>query len=145
MASEIVVVIKLALASFCFYNYSEIVLRKKGLFVVAFSSLYSLCGYSIVSYINIQYMDGLYILPLLMISLYLFLHEDVKKWLILCYAYSFINCFYTGYLLGLFSAFIFLVWLIICVAVKNDSNRSRMVFVKKNSLVHWDCLSCILY
>ena len=70
---------------------------------------YALCGYNICFYYNIQFLDGVYLLPLLVYLIYRLVYTGRMVALCLIYAYSFVVMFYTGYLLGVFS---FLVWIL---------------------------------
>ncbi|MBP3295251.1 MAG: YfhO family protein, partial [Lachnospiraceae bacterium] len=72
--------------------------------------IYAFCGYNISYYFNVQYLDGVYLLPLLMFLLYRFVKNGRMAALTAVYAYSFIVLFYSGYMLGVFSG---LVWIVL--------------------------------
>lgn len=111
IATFAVVTGKMATAAWLFQWFQSYVLKNKGIPTVAFAILYALCGYSVTYYYNIHTLDGIYILPLLMILLYRMVKTKKMAGLIGIYAYSFVVMFYTGYILGVFSAIVFILLL----------------------------------
>ena len=107
-AAFLVVLTKLALCGGAFCFFSESVLKTPAVYAVSLGCIYALCGYNVSFYYNVQYLDGVYLLPVLMLLLYRFVRTGRATALTLTYAYSFIVLFYSGYMLGVFS---FVVWI----------------------------------
>lgn len=103
LASVFVVFSKLALAAYTFQWFSRTVLKNNTLSSVAFSMAYALCGYTVTYYHNIIFMDSIYMLPIIMGLVILFVKEGKWRALTVAYAYLFLTNFYTAYMVGFFS------------------------------------------
>ena len=108
-AAFVAVVCKLAVSAAAF----SLLLRKSldcnPVYALIFSVAYALCGYSINFYTIISFLDALYVLPVLMMVMYRFVKKGRWGWLSILYAYIFIVQAYMGYVLGLFSAGVYLL------------------------------------
>ncbi len=67
------------------------------------SVAYGLMQYSILQLSNIMFLDGVILLPLLLLAVYEFVNRDKKLWLFLGVLFSIAINWYTGYMIGLFS------------------------------------------
>lgn len=108
LASVFVVIGKLSLAAFTFQWFARTVLKNNNLSSVAFSMGYALCGYSVTYYHNILFLDSIYMLPVIMGLVVLFVKEGKWRALTAAYAYVFLVNFYTAYMVGFFSLFLLL-------------------------------------
>lgn len=108
LASVFVVIGKLSLASFTFQWFSKKILKNRGLSSVAFSMAYALCGYSVTYYHNIHFLDSIYMLPLIMGLVVLFVKEGKWRGMTAAYAYLFLVNFYIAYMVGFFSLILLL-------------------------------------
>ena len=108
-----IIIIKTGLSALFFQLYSKKALKVDGSGTILFSVCYSLCAFQ-VSYnvVNIIWLDALYVLPLVLLSIHVLIESNIKIFLILSFAYIFISNFYMGYILGLFS-FIYILSLLI--------------------------------
>ena len=104
-------VLKISFSSFSFYEYSNKILKCKCEIGLLFSLLYSLSSYISIYYINIQFLDVMYILPLLICFLFRFIKTGKGIMLVLCYAYCFSNNFFNGFCVGIYSLICFLALL----------------------------------
>lgn len=113
IASIFMILFKISTASFFFQRFLRKVFDYTGWYSVFFAASYSMCGYFAAYYFNTQFLEGLYLLPLIMYLVYEFTarNRGVVK-LCLAYAYLFIMCFYEAYILGIFSFAFFM--LMIC-------------------------------
>lgn len=111
LAAFLVFVLKMMAAAAAFCGFSVKTLRLNKNFSVFLSVAYALSSYSLHFYMNIHFLDVVYIAPLLMMALVHFVDTNRKAWLIIIYAFSFLNIFLTGYSLGLFSFVVFLALL----------------------------------
>lgn len=73
------------------------------LMTVMLSVAYGLMQYSILQLSNIMFLDGVILLPLLLLAVYEFVIRDKKLWLFLGVLFSIAINWYTGYMIGLFS------------------------------------------
>lgn len=67
------------------------------------SVAYGLMQYSMLQLSNIMFLDGVVLLPLLLLAVYEFVSRDKKLWLFLGVLFSIAINWYTGYMIGLFS------------------------------------------
>ena len=67
------------------------------------SVAYGLMQYSMLQLSNIMFLDGVILLPLLLLAVYEFVSRDKKLWLFLAVLFSIAINWYTGYMTGLFS------------------------------------------
>lgn len=96
--------VKLGLAgvTICFFirrRFPCLSLLMSGMLSVA----YGLAQYSMLQLSNIMFLDGLILLPLLLLAVYEFVNRDKKLWLFLMVLFSIAINWYTGYMIGLFS------------------------------------------
>ncbi|SDI90679.1 Uncharacterized membrane protein YfhO [Lachnospiraceae bacterium G41] len=109
-----VICLKVGLVSVSFFLFSNIVLKNKNFFAVIISVFYSLSAYSIsYAMIQISWLDTLYTLPLFFIAFYWFLKKGKRPLLIIAYTYLFITNFYLGYMVGVFSLVVFVIYIAI--------------------------------
>lgn len=123
LASVFAVIGKLALAAFTFQWFSKTVLRNNSVSSVAFSMAYALCGYSVAYYYNILFLDSIYMLPVIMGLVTLFVKEGKWKTLTAAYAYLFLVNFYIAYMIGFFS----LILLLVLMAAEYGKSWKRYV------------------
>lgn len=110
-AAYIMWMLKLSLASAAFYLYSIKELKCRQTTAFVFSMFYSMSAYMMIYYNNIHFIDVLYILPVLMHFLLVYIREGRRIGLTLCYAFCFINNFYDGFCVGVFSFVIYIALL----------------------------------
>lgn len=107
IASIFVVAIKFGLTAYCFSRLMKKQFKQTGVETIIFACCYALCGHAINFYCNIHFLDGMYMLPVI-VGLVL---DVIKtgKWhkLAIAYAYIFIVQFYEGFLIGIFSFLFF--------------------------------------
>nr|MCR5119661.1 YfhO family protein [Lachnospiraceae bacterium] len=112
LAGYISWMLKLSLisVSLMFFLIRDLKSRKST--ALLFSLFYSLSSYVLIYHNNIHFLDILYILPVLMHFLILFVKEDKQTGLIFLYTYCFINNFFNGFCTGFFSfvVYILLLW-----------------------------------
>lgn len=77
---------------------------------VIFSMLYALCSYTIVQTMNPMWLDGVMALPLIVYGIESLIRHGRFRMLIISLIYSFVTCFYIGYMLGIFAAVYFLFY-----------------------------------
>ena len=103
----IIYLIKIGLASLCFSIYISKVYKKKDLFVVIFSLCYALMSYNICFQMNIMWMDGMMLLPLVALGIEeIILKGKYKLYMIVLFMVVVSN-YYIGYMICIFSVVYF--------------------------------------
>ena len=103
----IIYLIKIGLASLCFSLYISKVYKKKDLFVVIFSLCYALMSYNICFQMNIMWMDGMMLLPLVALGIEeIILKGKYKLYMIVLFMVVVSN-YYIGYMICIFSVVYF--------------------------------------
>ena len=98
----IIYLIKIGLASLCFSIYISKVYKKKDLFVVIFSLCYALMSYNICFQMNIMWMDGMMLLPLVALGIEeIILKGKYKLYMIVLFMVVVSN-YYIGYMICIF-------------------------------------------
>jgi len=106
-----VILIKTGLAGFGFAYFCKKLWKKEDVFVLIFSLFYAMSSFQVfMNSINIIWMDAVYILPFLLAFLVEFVEEKHWKKMILCYIYLFTANFYMAYMVGIFSALFFILY-----------------------------------
>lgn len=72
-----------------------------------FSTAYAASGYIFAYFSHIMWLDSVYMLPLVAIGLEKLVYERKRIWYIVSLAYTFIVCYYTGYMVAGFCALYF--------------------------------------
>lgn len=103
-AIMLLIVIKIGLAGACFYGFLRGVWKQENLFMVAVSILYALSSYSLAYSWNIMWLDGIFLLPLILLGLVRLVREG--RCLLYCvslglviysnYYIAFFVCIFTG-------------------------------------------------
>lgn len=85
----------LSAAFFCFFLKKSF--GKQGFGEVAFSILYSMCGYFLAYYWNVMWLDGMVLLPLIIVGLQAVIRE--RKWIL--YTVSFAALMFANYYIAM--------------------------------------------
>lgn len=73
-----------------------------------FSSTYALSGFVFAYFMNIMWLDALYMLPLIAVGIDRLISDGYKKFYIIVLTYTFIVCYYSGYMAAGFALLYFL-------------------------------------
>lgn len=139
IASFILFCLKTSLAAVFFQLFQEKILKTNLKWSVLFSVLYGLNGFVINNYFNIIWLDGLYCLPLIIIAIDALVKKNNMHMLTICYFYLFIVNFYSGYIVGFFSAIVFLIFYL-----KESSNKVFLLLKYVFSVITAILLSAIV-
>ncbi len=105
--------LKAGLASMFFYLYMEKIWKQKGAKVLIFAVFYSMCAYQVAFMpFLITYEDAIFMLPLILYVCSEYANKGSFKLLIFSYLYLFVSFFYTAYIVGFFSLFYLILYLI---------------------------------
>ena len=104
LLTVILLSLKAGLSSLFFYLYIYKIWKKQGLFVLVFSVSYALCAFQTAYVPQMYYFeDAVFMLPLVLYLVSLYAESGNYKLMAIAFLYSFLNVFYTGYIIGFFS------------------------------------------
>ncbi len=125
MISEAIIVligIKVSLSSAMMTLYLRKFFHTKSNFSIVFGILYAFSSYVVVFMINIMWLDGLFLLPLLLYFVEQFVEDRSKWWRVtLTLFVLFVSGFYIAYMVGIFS-FLYLLLRLFANRVKAPEN-----------------------
>ncbi len=104
LAAFLIIMIKIGLSAGAFYLYARKSLKTEKYIAATFGICYAMCGFVIGSICQISHLDANYLLPVLILLIERAIKSGRYFWLTPIYAFCFISCLYTGYMLGVFSA-----------------------------------------
>ena len=110
-AIMVLIVLKIGLAGACFFVFLRGVWKEENYFGVAIASLYALSSYSLAYYWNIMWLDGVFLLPLVLLGLVL-LVRDGKMML---YTISLALVIYSNYYIAFFVCLFTVLYFILCL------------------------------
>lgn len=105
---SLIICIKLTLASLFCYVYLVGRFGLRGLWGVLLASAYALSGYGLTAGSNVMWLDAVYMLPLVCLSLFRVLQGKNPVWFALAIFYTVLSNWYAGYMVCLFCALYFL-------------------------------------
>lgn len=110
-AIMVLIVLKIGLAGACFFVFLRGVWKEENYFGVAVASLYALSSYSLAYYWNIMWLDGVFLLPLILLGLVLLVREG--KYLL--YTISLALVIYSNYYIAFFVCLFTALYFILCL------------------------------
>ena len=120
----ITTLLRIGLSGITMYSFLKYK-NNKNIESLIFSLCYSLCGYVLLYFSNIMWMDAVWIAPLLLIAINKIIKDNKYIMYILVLLYGLISNYYTGYMLALFSIIYFFYELYI--------NYNKDKFIKNNT------------
>lgn len=81
--------------------------------VILFSLMYGLMTYNISNMSNIMWLDGVYMLPLVLLGVYKYINENTKRFLIFSILFTIIFNWYTAFMVCLFLPFYYVYEILI--------------------------------
>lgn len=115
IAETIVVItlIKIGLSSLTFTIYLIQSFKKKDINVIMFSLCYSFMAYNINFQLNIMWLDGVILLPLVMLGIDKLINENKCKLYVISLFIAIVSNYYIGYMICIFSGLYFIYKLIL--------------------------------
>ncbi|MDP4164160.1 MAG: YfhO family protein [Bacillota bacterium] len=104
----LITLLKIGLSGLTMNIYLSKTIPMKKLYSLMFSIMYSLMGFSTAYSFDIMWLEGIYLLPLLLLGVERLLKENKFIFLIVVLAFSFISNFYISYMMGIFTFLYFL-------------------------------------
>lgn len=108
--TAIIITLKLGLAAASFTFFAQKVLKSNAIASIIFAMCYALSTYSTTLHFNIMWLDALYLLPWIIFLIFRLIDTGKYFLLLFSYAYMFITNFYMAFIVGVFSAIIYLVY-----------------------------------
>lgn len=114
---ESLLFITLIKIGFCGLSFNYLLLflfkNKNIIYTLMFSTLYALIGYNIAYSFHIMWLDGIYLLPLVIVGVEKIMSE--KKWLVFCLSIflCFVTNFYISYMIGIYSFLYFIIQILL--------------------------------
>lgn len=133
-AIGVMVLVKNALAASTLAYYLKRKHSKNDFSIAAFGLMYAFCGFFIAYYWNIMWIDGMYLLPLVVLGIENIINERKCKLYVGALAFSFFANYYMSYMICIFSVLYFLVHFISTsnikdkysdIPVKTDENGNK--------------------
>ncbi|AJA47769.1 hypothetical protein CPAST_c16990 [Clostridium pasteurianum DSM 525 = ATCC 6013] len=104
----LMIMIKISLSGSTFAAYIKYKFKRNDISILIFSLFYALMSYSIVYSYNLMWLDGVFLLPIVLIGVEKVIRENKYIFLIITYILLFISNFYIGYMDALFSFIYFI-------------------------------------
>lgn len=122
---NLLVLLKLSIASITFvYFLKHRFIKLENFYIVLLSVSYALCQYNIAQASNIMWLDGVYMLPLILLGVYNIVNEK-KSTLLICSTFcSILFNWYTGLINCLFS----FIWFTFEIAIYEISASEKVGF-----------------
>lgn len=105
LSTVLITVLKPMIAAFCFQLFCRYELKCEKSYTIYAGAIYGLCGYGLGVFRMTSLVDCLYFLPLIFVLVGYFLKTNKISLLMLGYASLFITHFYSGFLIGIASAY----------------------------------------
>lgn len=137
---NLLVLIKLSIASvtFSYFLKHRFTDKIENFYIVLLSISYALCQYNISQASNIMWLDGVYMLPLIMLGVYNVVNDKKSILLICSVACSVIFNWYTGIINCLFS----IMWLIFEIAIYEINIERKYGLKERTKNI---CKKCLRY
>ena len=119
---QIMILTKIGLASVTMSYYLQKAKNMKALPATVFGSLYALCAYGVIQAMDPMWLDGVYLLPLVILGVEYMVDDGRKLNLIIPLAMIFVFNFYIGYIVGIFTVIYFLFYVI---SGRNEKNKIK--------------------
>lgn len=142
----IVLILKAGISSLFFYFYINKIWKQEGIKVIIFSVFYSMCAFS-VNYIPLllNFSDAIFMLPLILYFVSKYADEGKFRIMCMAYIYLFLNFFYSAYIVGFFSFFYLLLYMVIVKRYSFSTVVKKTLFFGLCILVSAGVTAVILY
>ena len=128
-AMEVMILVKVSLASLTFFIYIKYVYKKVSIISVLFSTMYGLMSYAIVFSLNIMWLDGIIFLPLILIGVRRLIFKNKIGLFALFLAIMFIDNYYIAYPVGIFTFLYFTATYFTENSIKNIKGYLKKFFI----------------
>lgn len=127
--TAVIIVLKLGTAAASFQLFIQKTSRIFHPATLLFAMSYALCGYAVTMHYHIMWLDALYTLPIIILFIATLIDTGSFIGLVPAYAYLFITNFYMGFMVGIFSAIVFVLCLLYREDIRRSGGRRRMLLL----------------
>lgn len=127
--TAVIIVLKLGTAAASFQLFIQKTSRIFHPATLLFAMSYALCGYAVTMHYHIMWLDALYTLPIIILFIVTLIDTGSFIGLVPAYAYLFITNFYMGFMVGIFSAVVFVLYLLYREDIRQSGGRRRMLLL----------------
>ena len=127
LAAFLIIMLKIGCCAGLFFLYAKKNLRAENHIAAVFGIYYAMCGFVVGSICQIAFLDAVYLLPLFALLLKRSIRTGKYLGLSLLYACSFIMMFYTGYMLGMFTAILYLTYLLLERDLPGEDKKRHII------------------
>ncbi len=120
--------VKVGLSGACFYLFIKGTYSRKGHYATAFAIMYALSAYVLSYSWNIMWLDGIYLLPLIMLGLVRLLRDDRYLLYMISLALMIASNYYIAFFVCLFTVLYFPVLLLRYQSVRSFVSMLRKIF-----------------
>ncbi|MCR5129147.1 MAG: YfhO family protein [Lachnospiraceae bacterium] len=110
--TTVIITLKVASAAFTFTIFAHKILKSSGKTAVFFAICYALNGFSMTFHLNMIWLDAVFMVPVIVILLFELIDRGRFLGLTVAWCYLFFTNFYMSYIVGVFSALVFLAILL---------------------------------
>lgn len=127
--TAIIVTLKLGLCAATFEIFAQKVLKRRSFDTVLFSMCYALGSYAVTMHYNIMWLDAIYLVPIIVWLIFRLVNTGKYLALTFTFFYLFITNFYMGYMVGIFSFVVFILYLLYRFPLSDRSNIKRCFLI----------------
>lgn len=124
--TTLIILIKFALSAACFEFVVQKMIKNSGASSILFAMCYALSGYAVTMHYNLMWLDALYLLPIIIYLITKLIDKGSFLLLVPAYALLFITNFYMGFMVGVFSAVIFVLYALYRKDIRNKQERKEL-------------------
>lgn len=126
---NILVMLKMSMAAVCASVFFNACFKKLTVpSVTALSIAYAFCGFSLLFYQNVIWLDMVWSFPLLLLSIQVLLEKHKPLFFIIMLSLSMVMNYYIGYMLVIFILIGVPLWIILCTE-KENKGRASLLFI----------------
>lgn len=125
----ILTILKLSLCGFTMYIYMRKKFHKDSISILIFSILYSFIGYNLNYFLNIMWLDIVFLAPLVLLGIDNIIRGKSPLLYIIFLTISIISNYYIAYMLCIFSVLYFFYELILTYQLKTDGKRIKKIII----------------
>ncbi|MCQ2521404.1 MAG: YfhO family protein [Lachnospiraceae bacterium] len=131
----IIITLKIALAAGTMEFFLQKVIKREAKVTILFSQCYALCAFVTTLYFNLIWLDAVYMLPIITYLIMKYVKTGKFLSIVPAFAYLFITNFYMGFMVGVFAAMVFLLYIFYCETFDEKKRWIRRVLRKSFKLL----------
>ncbi len=134
----LLIILKISLCGLTMFIFLNHKYKENNYTVLIFSLAYALMGYNINYYVNIMWLDGVILLPLILLGIDKVIYNKKYLLYIICLFSAIIANYYIGYMLFLFSIIYFLY------NIYTSNNGDNLIKEKKKLIIHFLLITILI-